>query len=239
VWSVLPVKFHPILDGARAVVLDAVGTLIHPHPPAAQVYAEVGRRHGSRLTLEDIATRFAAAFHREEARDRLPPAWQTSEEREFERWRSIVRSVFEDVPGGSECFRELFAHFGRPEAWRCEPEVGEVLTALSEGGWSLAVASNYDRRLHTVATGLAPLRMIPERIISSEVGWRKPAAEFFREAARGLALSPEQIVFVGDDRTNDYDGATGAGMRAILLDPRGRETASHVLRIACLRDLVE
>src|SRR5207302_1039003 len=48
----------------RAVFFDAVGTLIHPEPPAGAVYAEVGRRHGSRLTAAEIARRFAAAFRR-------------------------------------------------------------------------------------------------------------------------------------------------------------------------------
>ena len=48
--------------GVRAVVFDAVGTVIHPDPPAAEVYVEVGRRFGSRLGMADIVGRFAAAF---------------------------------------------------------------------------------------------------------------------------------------------------------------------------------
>src|SRR5262245_26831348 len=35
------------LAGVRAVVFDAVGTLITPDPPAPAVYSAVGRRHGS------------------------------------------------------------------------------------------------------------------------------------------------------------------------------------------------
>ncbi len=37
------------LADVDAVFFDAVGTLIHPEPAAAQAYAEIGRRHGSQL----------------------------------------------------------------------------------------------------------------------------------------------------------------------------------------------
>src|ERR1700693_3322915 len=38
----------PMIDPAiRAVAFDAVGTLIHPDPPAGEVYAAVGPRFGS------------------------------------------------------------------------------------------------------------------------------------------------------------------------------------------------
>ena len=45
-----------------AVVFDAVGTLIEPAPPAAEVYAAVGRKYGSRLSVPEVAPRFRAAF---------------------------------------------------------------------------------------------------------------------------------------------------------------------------------
>ena len=43
-----------IQAGVRAVFFDAVGTMIHPDPPAATVYARVGRRFGSRLPAEAV-----------------------------------------------------------------------------------------------------------------------------------------------------------------------------------------
>src|SRR5690606_20106058 len=46
----------------RAVAFDAVGTLIHPDPPVAAIYEEISRRHGSRLTRDDVARRFRDAF---------------------------------------------------------------------------------------------------------------------------------------------------------------------------------
>jgi putative hydrolase of the HAD superfamily len=234
----MPVSLHSILASARAIVFDAVGTLIHPEPRAAAVYVQVGRRYGSQRSSDEIACRFRRAFSDEEEHDWRNLHWRTTEERELQRWQSIVRSVLSDVTDIDACFQELFAHFGQPEAWRCDPDAEEVLAALAEGGWTLALASNYDRRLHPVAEGLAPLRRISHRFVSSEVGWRKPAQPFFRHVARELGVLPSQIVFVGDDPYNDYYGASEVGMEAVLFDPHGKETAEHIVRITRLRELI-
>jgi putative hydrolase of the HAD superfamily len=207
-----------IPPGTRAIFFDAVGTLIFPDPPAPHVYAAVGRRFGSRLHEAEIAARFHAAFRREEDRD-LANDLRTSEAREVERWQSIVGAVLDDVSDAEVCFRELFAHFARPEAWRCDAEAGPVLEQLAERGYVLGLASNYDARLRSVAAGLAELRPIRHLVISSEVGWRKPASGFFAALCEAAGLPPRQILLVGDDRVNDYEGAQAAGLQALLLDP--------------------
>lgn len=213
----------------RAVVFDAVGTVIEPAPGAAEIYAEVGGRHGSRLTLAEIRQRFRSAFKREEEYDRRH-GQRTSEEREQQRWRTIVAAVLDDVRDPEACFRELFDRFAQPSAWRCLSGVGKTLQALAEGGYQLALASNYDRRLRSVAAGLAELRPLSKLIISSEVGWRKPAAGFFTAVCRTLELPPEQIIHVGDDRENDFDGARAAGLHAILLVPAASQNDGQVIR---------
>jgi putative hydrolase of the HAD superfamily len=221
----------------QAVVFDAVGTLIHPEPAAATVYAEVGRRHGSRLTPSAIGPRFAAAFLRQEKID-LVQGLRTSEEREARRWRDIVTEVLDDVTDAEGCFHELYQHFARPEAWRVEPGAAAVLHELAGRGLILGLASNYDRRLRSVAAGLPGLRLARHLIISSEVGWRKPSPEFFAAVSRVVGLPAGRILFVGDDKQNDYEGAAAAGLQALLLDSHGRE---HGLpgRISSLTELLE
>jgi putative hydrolase of the HAD superfamily len=219
-----------------AVAFDAVGTLIHPEPSAAEVYAAVGRRHGSRLTVEEIRPRFAVAFTQQEAADQAG-GLRTSEAREIRRWREIVAAVLDDVADKGACFQELYQHFARPDAWHVEPEAAAVLETLARRGRALALASNYDYRLRSVALGLPELRAARTLVISSEVGWRKPAPEFFAAVSSALRLPAERILFVGDDRANDFDGARAAGMRAVLFDPRG-EVAGSVASLTELLDLL-
>jgi putative hydrolase of the HAD superfamily len=224
------------LAGIRAVFFDAVGTLIHAEPPAHLVYAAVARKHGSRLTAEEIAARFWSAVQRQEEVDRRN-GWRTSEPFEVERWRQIVGEVLDDVSDPESCFAELFAHFSRPEAWRCDPDA-DVLDNLASRGWVLGIASNYDHRLRTVVAGHPVLAAVRHLVISAEVGWRKPAAEFFAALGAVTRLPPAQILYVGDDRVNDYDGARAAGLAALLYDPRNREAMPEGQRIGNLREVL-
>jgi putative hydrolase of the HAD superfamily len=208
---------HP---GIRAVFFDAVGTLLFPRPSAVLVYSGVALRLGVHITHDEIRDRFLAAYRAEERIDR-DASWVTSEEREVARWRRIVANTLLEVPDTATCFRELFEHFAKPASWTVNPDAGAVFTGLQDRGITLGLASNYDARLWSVVKGhpeLAPLR---ERVVvSAAVGYRKPAAEFFREVVRVAGCDPGEILFVGDDIENDYEGATAAGMNPVLLQAR-------------------
>jgi putative hydrolase of the HAD superfamily len=220
----------------HAVFFDAVGTLLFPNPAPAAVYAAVGARHGSRLSVEAVGARFRRAFAAEEAVDRAA-GFQTGEAREERRWRRIVAAVLDDVDDAESCFRDLFAHFGRPDAWRCDPDAGAVLQTLAARGLVLGLASNFDERLRPIVGGmpwLAPLRHL---VVSSEVGWRKPARSFFDAVCATEDLPAEQVLLVGDDVDNDWRGARAAGMACILLDPQGKHPELSP-RIQRLTDLV-
>lgn len=221
----------------RAVAFDAGGTLLVPHPSAAETYATIGHRYGSRLTAEVIGPRFAAAFARQEAVD-FNLGQRTDEQRERRRWREIVAEVLDDVTDSESCFLELFTHYARPEAWRCPEGTEAILDALAHRGCLLVLASNFDHRLHAIVAGRPELRRIRQIILSSELGHRKPSAAFFNALVARMRVNPDEIAFVGDDVVNDFQGAQSAGMRAVLYDPRDRHPENHA-RIRSLRELVQ
>jgi putative hydrolase of the HAD superfamily len=227
-----------IPSGIRAIVLDAVGTLIHPDPPAPIIYAQVGKKRGSCYDADAIKTRFQQAFQQEEEIDRRL-GWRTSEDREMERWRHIVAHVLDDVSDPEGCFQALFEHFSRPESWRCDPSTDSVLSGLSRRGLLLGMASNYDSRLHTVMAGKPELQPIHHVIISSEVGWRKPAPEFFAAVCRIVALPADQILYIGDDLVNDVQGAQAAGLRVVWFNPSGGKNSTSQICICRLTELVK
>jgi putative hydrolase of the HAD superfamily len=227
-----------LLHGIQAVAFDAVGTLLHPHPPAGMAYAEVGHRLGSRYSLAEITPRFAAAYAREEERD-LADSLRTSEVRERQRWQTIVAEVLDDVVDPARCFADLYAHFSRPGAWRCEGGIESVLDALGARGIRVTMASNMDHRLRDVVAGFPELRRLDPLVISAEVGWRKPAREFYMALCRGLDLAADKVLYVGDDLVNDYDGAAAAGLRPLLFDPRRRYTSFAGRRLERLTGLLD
>jgi putative hydrolase of the HAD superfamily len=218
----------------RVVVFDAVGTLIHPDPPAAAVYSDAGRLFGSRHDAAKIAARFSKAFRHQEEID-LAAGLRTDEAREVARWQGIVAEVLDDVSDPTGCFRYLYEHFALASAWRTEPDAAATFAALKARGYGLGIASNFDGRLRGVAEARG-FRGMP-LVISAAVGWRKPAGEFFAAVCRACGAEPREILYVGDDAVNDYFGAKSAGLASVLLDPNGRAPLG-VPRVARLGDVL-
>jgi putative hydrolase of the HAD superfamily len=223
----------------RAIVYDAVGTLIHVLPSVGAIYADIGRQFGSRLAAEEIHLRFGAAFAQQDRLDEQS-GWRTSESRERQRWRNIVAQVLDDVADPVGCFDSLFAAFAQPAVWACDPDAAEILAHFQRHGIRQAMASNFDARLHAVIATMPALGVLDPIVISSEIGWRKPAPAFFAHLAERLQLPPSDILYVGDDRGNDYEPARRAGMKAVLLDPRARhlDVTERLDRLAKMLDRV-
>ena len=199
----------------RVVLFDAVGTLIRPAPPVAEVYHRAGLRHGSQLDKEQIAQRFRSAFARHN------DGGATDEARERQRWQSIVADVFEDVANARDgLFAALWRHFADSRHWSLLDDVRPAWQALRRRGLSIGIASNFDQRLEAICREIEPLKQADCVFYSSQIGFPKPRLEFFRRVEQQLALAPHQILLIGDDRENDGEGARRAGWHSLLVDPQ-------------------
>lgn len=224
--------------GVRAVFFDAVGTLLFPEPSAPVIYAETARRHGLTLSAAEVRARFIDAYRAQESADAATD-WATSEARERERWRRIVTETLTGVSDPEACYHSLYDHFAKPSAWKLADDAAAVLASLHNRGLVLGLGSNYDERLETVLAGFPDLDLLNDRVlISAAVGVRKPGAGFFHEAAHAGNCTVSEVLFVGDDLVNDYEGATGAGLPAVLFDPSNRHphVPHRVTRLAELLD---
>jgi putative hydrolase of the HAD superfamily len=216
------------------IFFDAVGTLIHPHPKVEETYARLGRQRGSALTPSQIAPRFHAAFRRQEEWDR-GHGHVTDETRERQRWQAIVAEVFDDLPDTTEPFEDLWEFFAQPVAWVCYPDVASCLEWLHQSGIGWGIASNFDCRLRAVVAGTPLLRNCRFLAISSEIGWRKPAAEFFAALPAITGLPLTRLLLIGNDETNDLQGSHAAGLTAVLLVRHsGRATAPAITSLGQL-----
>lgn len=220
----------------RCIALDAVGTLIYAEPSVAAAYAMHGQRFGSRLPAEEVRRRFAEAFRRadESGVVKFGEPGRTSEEHEREFWRQVVQEVLPDVAEPSACFESLFEHFGQPESWRCFDDVAATLKELSQRGYRVLIASNFDARLNRVCDGLAELRDVCCRVISSLVGYRKTHRGFYSAVVEAAECDPSEVLMVGDDLVNDVESARAAGITAVHLQ---RDADNSELRQ--LSDLLE
>jgi putative hydrolase of the HAD superfamily len=212
--EITPAALQP---GIRAVLFDAVGTLIAPYPSVAEAYHVAGQRFGSFLPAESIRWRFRDALKSQEILDaqQIPPH-ATCEERELTRWRSIVTEVFDDISDSEPLFQSLWDHFAQPQHWRLYDDVAGCWARLTQAGLTVGIASNFDSRLDGIRAAYPLLASCP-CFVSSRIGHKKPSPAFFRAIEQSLALPPEQILLVGDDFDNDYLAAQAAGWHALLI----------------------
>ncbi len=215
----------------QCVAFDAVGTLIHAQPSVTEAYSIIGTRHGAKLHLDEVKRRFGKALSSRQLK------LTTSEAEELAFWKSIVQEVIGEVRDPDACFQELYSHFAKPESWRVDSNASNVIQVLMSQGINVAIASNFDHRLHSVMDEHPELQQVSLRCISSEIGWRKPSREFFNNLARIADCRAEEILMVGDDIENDVLGARKAGLDAIHLRPPN-ESKSEVREIHALNDVL-
>ena len=216
---------HP---GIHAVFFDAVGTLLFPQPPAPEVYRLIAEKQGVELPFEAVRERFHTAYRLEEAAD-LANGWTTSEERERERWHKIVAFTLHSLPDPEAGFFDLYEHFAQPTSWRLHEDAERVFASLQQRGVKLGLGTNFDSRVHRAIEGISTMAPLYGRVVvSSAVGFRKPAKEFFDEVVRVAGCEANEVLFVGDDLQNDYEGARAAGLEAVLFDPLERANGERI-----------
>jgi putative hydrolase of the HAD superfamily len=233
--AAMPPRGRPI----RAVLFDAVGTLLAPRPSAAEAYRAAGRRFGCDLPLDEVHRRFHAAFARQEAVDAVDPFRRTSDARERDRWRTIVAEVLPEVADTEGLFGSLWDHFAQAQNWQLFPDVAGCWQELAARGLVLGVASNFDDRLPGLCRAMPPLDGCESIFVSSRLGFRKPGAGFFQAIEAALDLPPRAILMVGDDLANDYHGARAAGWDAIHLARGGRAEVPVEASLADLTRLAD
>jgi len=103
------------------------------------------------------------------------------------------------------------------------PGTREMLTNVA-GRYRIALVSNFTHppAVEQILAGVGIGQFFDEILISGQLGVRKPHLAMFAELMRRLKLTPEDIVFVGDELQTDIVGAQEAGLRTVWMTYRQR-----------------
>ena len=225
----------------RGVSFDLGGTLIAPTPSVGGIYAMVCAAHGVDVDPGRCDRAFEVAWSRRSAAAQPGTGrFSATEDGEDGWWRRVILEVLQEcgIPASMspplEAFRDAFAS---PRAWRVFEDVEETLAALKSAGYGLAIVSNWDSRMPRLLGTLGLAGYFDAVLCSAEAGVEKPDPRIFEMAAEALGLPAEQILHVGDLAREDYHGARGAGMKALIVNrdgngARGPEDvdSAHVVR---------
>ena len=209
--SAVPASVAP--PPLRAVLVDAVGTVMHLREPVGVTYARLAGT-GDPAALQDA---FARAL-----RERPPmvfPGLDAARVRAAERewWQELVESVFATagtaLPAGA--FARLWEHYAGAGAWKTAPGAQALLRGLRQRGLRTGMVSNFDHRLPAVLAALCLAPLLDVVVLPADAGAAKPDARIFHTALARLGVAPGAALYVGDDADDDIAGASAAGLRAV------------------------
>jgi putative hydrolase of the HAD superfamily len=223
-----------VTGAVKAVLLDALGTLVELQPPAPRLQRLLARA-GFEVSEERAAAGFAAEIayyldHHLEGSDR-------------ERLERLRDRCAEEMQRALELpdLDHATARRAMLEAleFRPYPDVLPALEDLRGRGVTLVVASNWDCSLPEWLGPAGITELVDGVVTSAEVGAPKPDVRVFERALAIAGAEPSEALHVGDKVDNDVEGATAAGVRAVLLQregepPRGLEAVRSLRELAAL-----
>jgi putative hydrolase of the HAD superfamily len=202
----------------RAVLLDALGTLVELEPPWTHLAAELGVSKDERLIA---AFRAEMAYYREHAHE-------GHDEASLADLRRRCAAVLSEGLAKEVTVAELMAsiHF------RAFHDAAPALTALRRRGLRLVCVSNWDYALPEVLERVGLRALLHGVVTSAGFGARKPDPQIFRDALRVAGCDASEALHVGDSAEEDVAGARSAGVRALLLDRSGGGDISTLTEVA-------
>lgn len=216
----------PLAD-IRAVLFDLDGTLRHNEPTGFETFTAFLTELGCAFTPEQLAhaerwTHYYWSIAPELKSDieelgaDTPAFWRRHAERQvlaFDLKNGQAVELAEQV-------NQMFLDRYRP-ANRVDADVRPTLERLRAAGFRVGLVSNRSQPLEPIAQELGLADLFHFTLAAGQIGYWKPAPQIFLRATEIADCDPAQAVYVGDNFYADIEGARGAGLQPVLIDPRG------------------
>jgi len=202
----------------KAVVFDLFGTLVYPFDSAR--FEEIMRQMASTVGVD------YEIFHRFWSVD----TWWKRATGYFPTIEATVDFICKanDVFPSQQQLRDAaqMRYAFAKSALRPRHDAVATLQAIKNEGLLLGLISDCTVEVPEIwsKTPFAPWIEVP--IFSCTAGTKKPDPRIYRMACERLACAPDECVYVADGFSQELQGATTVGMRAILLSPPG-EAPEH------------
>ena len=220
----------------RALLIDAMGTLVRLRDPVAGLVDALREHCGIEVTPE----RAAASLRGEIAYYRVHMQ-RGSDAPGLAALHRDCAAVLRDALGVEADLDAITAALLGGLRFSAFADAPAALADVRQAGARVIVVSNWDVSLGGVLERVGLATLVDGVITSAAVGARKPDPVIFTRALERAGVRAAQCVHVGDSLAEDVAGARAAGIPAVLLDRAGdgdtRAPAAGPRRIAGLHEL--
>ena len=219
---------HTHFSGRRALLLDALGTLVALDPPAPALRAELARRFGVEVGVGEAAYALRAeiAFYRanlQRARDE--PSLAALRRRCAEVLRDALPQDGRLNGIGIDALTEVLLTALR---FRAYDDARPALLAARARDERIVVVSNWDVSLVGVLERVGLADLVDGVVTSAGMGERKPSPAIFEAGLRIAGTGAGLATHVGDEKlSHDH----GAPLRLVAPDHRGFQWIKWVTRL--------
>jgi len=205
----------------KAVFFDLYNTLVHYEPPQEELEAAALKELGVDVSPEVLRRPIVAAdeFIYNEIASR-PLSHRSTEEKMalyIQYQETMLREA--DLKYDQKLVLGLL---GKMQQTKMNlvlfDDVAPALTDLKSKGVILGLISNVEQDMTETMTRLGLPSWLEVVVTSQDAGAGKPRPEIFQEALRRAGVQPSEAIYIGDQYRVDVIGASGAGMKGILLD---------------------
>jgi putative hydrolase of the HAD superfamily len=197
----------------RAILLDALGTLLELEAPLPALQELMLVRHGIAVSREDGQRALRAEMGHYRAN-----CVRAADAASLLELRLECSGIIASSLGGAAAAlgaQELLPTLLDSLRFAPFPEVPATLALWRERGLRLVVASNWDVSLHEVLERTGLRELLDGVATSAQVGSAKPAGELFAAALELAGSAAAEAVHVGDSLEEDVAGARAAGIEAV------------------------
>lgn len=217
--------------GLRAVFFDAGNTLVFAD--RSKTLAPLISR-GVEVSQDAI---FAAERAARKFRDANASGDPKHTDQQY--WNIYYQELLSLYPAHADALPGLVAAARNSASWSVVPPGTREFLQRLKKQYRIAVISNSDGHIDQLFVRLGLADLFESITDSGKVGFQKPHPEIFRAALRALAVNAQESVYVGDVYSIDYAGASGVGMKAVLMDPFGTYAQNGLPRVTRLESLPE
>jgi putative hydrolase of the HAD superfamily len=206
------------LSKTRAVLLDALGTLVELEPPWRHLAEALGTEPDDRLVA---AVRAEMRYYREHSHEGQDPD-------SLAELRARCAEVLSGELGRAVPVETMMAAI----RFRAFEDAAPALAELRALGLRLVCVSNWDVSLPEVLHRCGLDGALDGVVTSAHAGARKPDPAIFEPALELARCSAVEALYVGDTPAEDVEGAWAAGIPALLID---REGGGDIDSLAAIR----